>query len=316
MEEFSSKSNTYHKAEINQVIAKRALQLNVQPSVFQALFLDSSEAGTACELKRHGFQEHNLHIPNLHPQVCNILKTVLPTANIYNGSLYDYLSTDCRNQYHLIYADYCCTLGGNTHTSPLVDIETMFQNGHVADRCLIAHTFSKRAYTSEAALHAEASLQKTLQHLALQHGFICRLHEKLVYGNMVFVLHSCYRLSIAQQSLSLTPESLFDPVSTFEGEYECSNGVFPDKKYRLGASQSAVKQYQLPKGSTVFVCSEMTTNDSSTFKQWFEGRVVRRVHRDEYMVDYLLDGIQSTFLRRKDYSTRQSAPAGSWFLVK
>jgi hypothetical protein len=318
-EEYSAKQCKQHKVEINRVVAKRAQQLQVDVQAFHALFLDSIEAGTASELKRGGFMECNLHIPNICPEVCASLQQRLPTADVYPGSVHDYLQT-FKQQHHLIYFDYCCTYDGNQHTDPLSDMDSMFNHGHLAEKCIVAHTFNKRGYSNEAAVHAEGKIMRSLHHAALQNGYTCCLHEKLAYGNMVFLLHSCFKLAIASQALSLSADSLFDPISTFQGQYEATTtGVIPDQPYRLGKSQTAMRSLTLKTtlvGSTVWVCWEMSTDDgAATFKQWFDGRVVRKIARDEYMVDYKQDGIQSTMLRRKAYSARKAAEVGAWFIV-
>jgi hypothetical protein len=150
-EEYSAKQCKQHKVEINRVVAKRAQQLQVDVQAFHALFLDSIEAGTASELKRGGFMECNLHIPNICPEVCASLQQRLPTADVYPGSVHDYLQT-FKQQHHLIYFDYCCTYDGNQHTDPLSDMESMFDHGHLAEKCIVAHTFNKRGYSNEAAM--------------------------------------------------------------------------------------------------------------------------------------------------------------------
>jgi hypothetical protein len=315
------KSDRNTKCKINQVAVQRTLQLNVQTDHLRAVVLDGAEANSSRELKRHGVLEHNIYIPNLNTHVCQTLEQQLPLAHVHNCSLHAFVEAKPTTEVHFVFADYCCTIDGNKSMRPEEDIKAIFATaGFLANRCVIGQSFNRRAYTKEEAVEAEWKIVRTLNQCALQAGYACHPLERLQYNNMVFLLHSCYKLQIASDIVrDMAPGSLFEATSKYERKYEVDHrGKIPHQPYTLPNYHKAVPKpsamHKSLLGHAVMVCCQMTSDETGdVFTEWFSGRVLKRKYRNMYTVDYDKDGVEETRLSISKYSTKQRAGVGAWF---
>lgn len=136
------KDNAYKK-EINNTLVKVWKQLGLGKAGY-AVVLESEKMRTVTALKRAGFLEKNIEIPN--NNLATYKKIVKKHRQTYYMSLGEYLDTISipENKYSLslVFADYCGTIDGNKDTCPLEDIRNLFETKLMKKSSVLAVTFS------------------------------------------------------------------------------------------------------------------------------------------------------------------------------